>query len=432
MKQLAQFLKLPLYWQIFIAIILAIASGYTLQHLVPANIAASATTNLDFIGMLFIRALKMLIVPLIASAIISSMAAIGKEKGFGRLASKTLIYYAATSLLAILVGLAVVNVIKPGIIDGQPGMQAIDLPAPDASIEDKLQTSGPEKMMSVFKNMIPPNIVEAAAQGNFLGLISFSLLFGFFITRLPEELSHRLEETCKAIYEVMLRITEFVMRFSPLGVFALIASICAQTQIEDVIRLKWFPVAVLLALGIHMFVTMPTLLSLIGRVNPLAHYRAMVSALLTAFSTASSSATLPMTMDCLTEKAGVSKRVTSFTTPLGATVNMDGTALYECVAVVFLMQIFGMEIPFATQFTVVALALLTSIGVAGIPSASLVAILIILNSVGMPEASIAIGIALLQFTDRILDMCRTAVNVFGDSCGAVLIARSEGEETSLK
>jgi Na+/H+-dicarboxylate symporter len=137
-------------------------------------------------------------------------------------------------------------------------------------------------------------------------------------------------------------------------------------------------------------------------------------------------------MECLTDQAKVSKRVTSFTTPLGATVNMDGTALYECVAVIFLMQFFGLEISFASQFTIVALALLTSIGVAGIPAASLVAILIILNAVGMPEASIGIGVALLQFTDRILDMCRTAVNVFGDSCGAVLIARSEGEETALK
>jgi len=241
-----------------------------------------------------------------------------------------------------------------------------------------------------------------------------------------------MEKFWQAVYEVMLKITELIMAFSPLGVFALIASICAKTDITEVVRLLSFPVTVVLALGAHLFITMPLLLKLLARVQPVKHFRAMISALLTAFSTASSSATLPLTMECLTDNAGVSKRVTSFTTPLGATVNMDGTALYECVAVIFLMQFFGLEISFGAQFTVVALALLTSIGVAGIPSASLVAILIILNAVGMPEKFIGIGVALLQFTDRILDMCRTAVNVFGDSCGAVLIARSEGEETSLK
>jgi Na+/H+-dicarboxylate symporter len=194
-----------------------------------------------------------------------------------------------------------------------------------------------------------------------------------------------------------------------------------------------FAVTVVVALGIHFFVTLPLLLRVLGRVrNPYRHYRAMAPALLTAFSTASSSSTLPLTMSCVNKNAGVSKKVTGFTLPLGATVNMDGTALYECVVVIFLAQLFGVPMEFAAQFQVVLLALLTSIGVAGIPSASLVAIIVILNSAGFPPESIAAGVGIVLVVDRVLDMLRTAVNVFGDSCAAVVIARSEGESGVLE
>jgi Na+/H+-dicarboxylate symporter len=185
---------------------------------------------------------------------------------------------------------------------------------------------------------------------------------------------------------------------------------------------------VLAALAFHFLVTLPLLLLLIGRVNPVLHYQAMAPALLTAFSTASSSATLPVTMDCVEKRAGVSNQTTSFVLPLGATVNMDGTALYECVAAMFIAQAYGVELGFAEQFVVVLLALLTSIGVAGIPAASLVAITIILTSVGLPVE----GVGLILAVDRVLDMCRTSVNVFSDSCGAVLIGRSEGESGILE
>jgi Na+/H+-dicarboxylate symporter len=432
MKYFQRIIKSPLYLQILAAIVLAVTVGSLVQAFASEVVSGNAEASFDFIGSLFIQSLKMLIVPLIVSAVISSMATIGSESGFGRLASKTLLYYIFTSLIAILIGLAVVNLIQPGIIDGKPGYEAFDLPESDTATLAKAAGRDAGDVVDIFKRMIPVNVVKAASEGQILGLIVFSIIFGYFITRISPDLRETMVKFWQGLYEVMLKITELVMAFSPLGVFALIASICIKTDISEVLRLAWFPVSVLLALGLHMFVTMPLLLKLMARVRPVAHFRAMVSALLTAFSTASSSATLPVTMECLTDNAGVSKRVTSFTTPLGATVNMDGTALYECVAVIFLMQFFGLEISFASQFLIVALALLTSIGVAGIPAASLVAILIILNAVGMPEEFIGIGVALLQFTDRILDMCRTSVNVFGDSCGAVIIARSEGEETKLQ
>jgi proton glutamate symport protein len=190
----------------------------------------------------------------------------------------------------------------------------------------------------------------------------------------------------------------------------------------------YFFITVLLGLALHFFVSTSIILRVLGRVNPLRHYRAMAPALLTAFSTSSSSATLPVTMECVEQRAGVSNKVSSFVLPLGATVNMDGTALYECVAAMFIAQAYGLDLTFSTQFIIVMLALVTSIGVAGIPSASLVAISVILAAIGLPLE----GIGLILAVDRVLDMCRTAVNVYGDSVGAVVIARLEGETEILK
>jgi len=207
-----------------------------------------------------------------------------------------------------------------------------------------------------------------------------------------------------------------------------VAKVVASTGFGAFQPLAVFMITVLSALAVHVFITLPLLLKFVARVNPLRQYRAMAPALLTAFSTSSSSATLPLTMECVEKNAGVSNRTTSFVLPLGATVNMDGTALYECVAAMFIAQAYGLELTLATQFTVVLVALLTSIGVAGIPAASLVAIIVILAAIGLP----AEGIGLILAVDRILDMCRTSVNVFSDSCGAVIIARSEKESGILE
>lgn len=217
------------------------------------------------------------------------------------------------------------------------------------------------------------------------------------------------------------------MKFAPIGVFALVAKVVATTGVDAFRPLATFFLVVLAGLAIHTFVTLPLLLFVVGRVSPLRHYQAMMPAMLTAFSTASSSATLPLTLECVEKRAGVSNRTASFVLPLGATINMDGTALYECVAAMFIAQAYGLEMTVTTQFIVVLLALLTSIGVAGIPAASLVAIVVILKAIGLP----AEGIGLILAVDRVLDMCRTSVNIFSDSCGAVIIARLEGEKDIL-
>jgi Na+/H+-dicarboxylate symporter len=414
--------RIPLHVQILIALILAVVCGLVLGktvHIGPVTVVDAY----DFIGEVFLNALKMLIVPLVVSSIVTGVAGLGAIEGFGRLGLKTLAYYATTTLAAILVGLCLVNVIRPGASSGESPVVRQEMNEAVRAELAKTEGRGAGDIAGIFKRMIPPNIVKSAVEGDMLGLIFFSLLLGYFMTKLAPEKLSALLGVFQSFYEVMLMITDQVMRFAPIGVFALVAKVIATTGLEAFQQVAWFFVTVLLALGIHMFGVLPLLMRFVGRVNPLRHYKAMTPALLTAFSTASSSATLPITLDCVQSRAGVSNRTASFVLPLGATVNMDGTALYECVAAMFIAQVYGIHLGFTAQFTVVLLALLTSIGVAGIPSASLVAIVIIMNAVDLPPE----GIGMILAVDRILDMCRTSVNIFSDSCGAVIIGRSEGE-----
>lgn len=425
--------KFPLHWQILGAIVLAFIAG-SLTNQDTMIFGLSTFSTFDFFGTMFLNGLKMIIVPLVLSSIICGVAGMGADDNIGRLGGKTLLFYMCSSLVAILIGLAVVNVMTPGIIDGQPASEQLTL----VSAEDvqkeiaRADGRGTGDIVQVFLRMVPPNIVKAAADGQMLGLIFFGLLFGYFMSRIPGgtgEGSNRntLLSFWRAVFETMMAMTMFIMKFAPIGVFGLVAKTIAMTGFDAVKIMGWFFLTVVIALFIHAFVAMPLVLKFIARVNPLKHYQAMAPALLTAFSTASSSGTLPLTMECVEKKAGVSNRTTSFCLPLGATINMDGTALYECVAVIFIAQAYGGDLSFATQFTVVLIALLTSIGVAGIPAASLVAIMVIMTVLDLPLELVG----LLMVTDRLLDMMRTAVNVFSDSCCAVVIGKSEGETEIL-
>jgi proton glutamate symport protein len=416
-------LTLKLHWQILIAVLMAVIAG-SLTGTDATAFGVTFYSIYDFLGTLFLNALKMLIVPLIVSSIITGMAGTAHSGALGRLGGKTFLYYMTTSLMAILVGLLIVNIVAPGIVGGQPARDLVGLSEPVEDIAAQVEGRGADDIVGIFLRMVPTNVVAAAAEGRMLGLIFFSLLFGYFMTRIPNVQAETLYNFWQGIFSVMMHITAWVMSFAPLGVFALVAKVVASTGLDAFYPLLSFFFTVLAALAIHMFVVLPLLLRLAGGVNPLRHYRAMSAALLTAFSTASSSATLPLTMKCVEKNAGVSNRTTSFVLPLGATINMDGTALYECVAAMFIAQAYGLTLGFAQQFTIVLVALLTSIGVAGVPAASLVAISIILASIGLPME----GVGLILAVDRVLDMCRTSVNVFSDSCGAVVIARLEGEK----
>lgn len=415
-------MKLALHWQILIALVLATIMGSwsgTEGTIFGIHWLAVYT----FIGTLFLNALKMIVVPLVMSAIITGISNIGSNGGFGRLGSKTLGYYVMTSFIAIIIGLTMVNLIEPGVSNNPPPVIESS-----ESVTAAVEGKSAGDVVDVFLRMIPTNIVDAAAQGQMLGLIFFSLLFGFFMTQIKGDSAETLRNFWHGVFDVMMLMTQLIMKFAPLGVFGLVAASVAKTGFDQFGNLALFFVTVAGALFIHFAVVMPLILRFLGGVkNPWLHYQAMLPALLTAFSTSSSSSTLPVTMNALEHRAGVSNRVTSFVLPLGATVNMDGTALYECVAAIFIAQLFGVPLDLGTQLLIVLIALTTSIGVAGIPSASLVAISIILVAVGLP----AEAIGLLLVVDRILDMMRTTVNVFSDSVGAAVIAKSEGEQHVL-
>lgn len=424
-------MKPKLHWQILIALVLAVGAGL-LAGTQGELFGIRLYSIFDFVGTLFLNALKMLIVPLIVASIITGIAGVGGAHGLGRLGGKTILYYMGTSLLAILVGLLFVNLLTPGIINGLPAQEVLGLSQERvAEVSARVGTRDVSSIADVFLDMVPKNVVAAAANGQNLGLIFFSILFGFFMTRIGEPYAETQYNFWQGVFEVMMKITDWVMKFAPIGVFGLVAKVIAGIDTEQIDAmfesLAMFTASVLLALAVHVFITLPLVLRFIARVSPWRHFQAMTPALLTAFSTASSSATLPLTMECVEKNAGVSNRTSSFVLPLGATVNMDGTALYECVAAMFIAQAYGLELTFTTQFVIVLVALLTSIGVAAVPAASLVAITIILTTIGLPME----GIAMILVVDRILDMFRTSTNVFSDSCGAVVIARLEGEENIL-
>lgn len=427
------------HWLILGSLAVAVVLAVILRNLPASGTVTFIVEGCRFVGDLFKLALQMLIVPLIVTSVIAGIAGLGGMEGFGRLGGKTFGFYALSSFLAILVGLVLVNLTRPGLDDGKPNativqaFQETELEAPagdreriSGAIEDASDRKASD-FRDLFRKMLPKNVFAAATDnGQLLGVITFSLLFAVAITRLPSAQGQQLADFFQSLNDVMIILTKWVMVTAPVGIFALIVPVIFDTGLQLFVQMRLYFCTVLGALAIHFFVTLPLLLFFLARVNPFAHLGAMKTALLMAFSTSSSSATLPVTLRNVQEKAGVSKRTASFTLPLGATVNMDGTALYECVAVIFVAQVMGFSLGLGEQFVVVVSALLTSVGVAGIPSASLVAILLILKSSGIPNAEAA-AFALLA-VDRPLDMCRTAVNVFGDSCAAVFVARSEGEE----
>jgi Na+/H+-dicarboxylate symporter len=320
-----------------------------------------------------------------------------------------------------------INLLQPGVIDGAPAGSRLGLAEDTGKVLQQLQGHGAGDMLNLLHQLFPPNLFAAASEGRILSLIVFSLLFGYFISRLSPELATSQRRFWQGLYEVMGHITRLVMRFAPIGVFALVAAVVARTGWGALQPLAIFFCAVLLGLLVHALVTLPLLLKFVAGVSPWRHFQAMGPALLTAFSTSSSAATLPVTLDCMERRAGVSKRITGFVLPIGANVNTDGTALYECAAALFIAQAYGLELGLGGQFVIVMIALLTGFGMAGIPSASLVAIGVILSAIGLPLE----GVGLILAVDRLLDMCRTTVNVLGDSCAAVVVGRLEGEDQIL-
>jgi Na+/H+-dicarboxylate symporter len=310
------------------------------------------------------------------------------------------------------------------VVDGQPAGDLLALTKTTEDVEARIAGRGLGEIPQILLRAVPQNIIAAAAANEMLALIFFSALFGYFMSQIDHALAETMYRFTNAVFETMILIVHWVMKFAPYGVFGLVAAVVAKTGFGAAGPLVTFSLAVVAGLLFHTFITLPAFVKFVGRVSPPLLFRAAAPALLTAFSTASSSATLPITMDSLEHRAGVPNMYTSFVLPLGATVNMNGTALYECMAAIFIAQAYGLDLNFTTQFLICTIALITSVGVAAVPSASLVAIAIILTAIGLPIEALGV---LLVF-DRILDMLRTATNVFGDACCAVIVARLQGEE----
>ncbi len=401
--------NLALHWQILIMLLLGGLFGYLFPHL---------TKYTNWIGEVFLRGLNMIIIPLILCSISTGVASVGTADNLGRLGLKTMGYYVISTLIAIVTGFFFVQLIKPG-IGAELGLQ---VPLEEIAV-------GTQSFGQTLIKIVPSNIFDSMAQGHMLSIIFFAILAGFFITRVGEKSRVLLMDVLNACLDVIMKITLFVIRFTPLGVFSISAKVISQqllmgNEVSEVIsRLGLYFVTVLLGLLMHGLITLPLSVRLLGRANPIKHLRNMTTPLLTAFSTSSSNATLPLTMEAVENNDGVSNKIASFTLPLGATINMNGTALYECVAVMFIAQAYGIDLTFGQQMVVIFTALLAAIGSAGIPMAGLVMMAVVLNAVGLPLE----GIGLILAVDRILDMFRTTINVYGDTCAAVIIAKSEGE-----
>ena len=412
-------------WGVFISIALAIAFGSLIGDK-QTIFGISLFAVVDTIGVLFLNALTLVVVPLVASSIIMGVSRLGGEVGVKRLGTKMAIFYLGTAALAILIGLFFVNLIEPG--KYVSSVITPDTASSLSGIKEQIDSGGSASFINTLISIIPSNIVETLSKGNMLGLIFFSLIFGYCISKVDEAPRSTLKNFFNGLFQAMINFTHLIMKFLPYGVFCLVSKVFMTTGIQSLGSVALFFLTVILALASFMFIALPTLLKSIGGVNPKRHFKAMSPSLITAFSTSSSSASLPITIDCVEKRAGVSNKICSLVIPLGTSLNMAGSALYECVAAMFVAQSYGIDLSISTQILLVITTLIASMGVAGIPSASLVAIVIILKSIGLPLEGIGLFIAV----DRILDMCRTTVNVFSDTCCAVLIAKSEGEKVLTK
>ena len=408
-------------WPVFIAIILAFFVG-NFVGVEKTIFGVTFYSLFDLFGTLFIHALTMVVVPLVASSIILGISRIGNNGSFGRLSLKIFGFYVITTLSAVLIGLFFVNLFQPGASESlQLSIEAGD--GVVSEIQRHIAAQESTGLSHLLLSIVPSNVFGAFAKGEMLAVIFFSLLFGYSISKMKGEPSTILSGFFQGLFEAMISITHIVMKTLPIGVFCLVAKVTAVTGFKSLSSLALFFLTVVGALLFFSLVVLPLLIKFVGKASPRALFRAISPALLTAFSTSSSAASLPITMDCVEKRAGVSNRICSLVIPLGTSLNMAGSALYECVGAMFIAQAYGVVISPGSQVVIVLLSLLTSMGVAGIPSASLVALIVILKAFGLPVE----GIGLFLAVDRILDMCRTTVNVFSDTCCAILVAKTEGE-----
>lgn len=405
-----------LYTKILIGLVLGAVAGL---------VFGEPMARIKPLGDLFIRLITMLVVPLIFASLFVGTASLGDLKKLGRIGGKTILYYLCTTAIALTIGLLLANLIRPGArLD--PAVQATMLEefggAAQQNIERYLEKPS---IMDTVLGIVPPNPLEALAEGDFLQIIFFALLLGVAATYLRPDRREPLVRFFEGVNDAMIELVHLVMKIAPYGVFALIAAVVGQFGLEILMALIRYSLVVFIGLILHVSLVYTGAVGLLGRMRPSKFFRGIRPAQLIAFSTSSSSATLPVSMEVAQRELGVSEEISSFVLPLGATINMDGTALYQGVAAFFIAEVYGLDLTLGQQLTVVLTATLASIGAAGVPGIGIITLAMVLQAINVPLE----GIALILGVDRILDMLRTTVNITGDLSASVVVAASEGELT---
>jgi Na+/H+-dicarboxylate symporter len=423
-------MKLELHWKIIIGLILGLLFGVT-----AASQGWGGFTN-DWIapfGKIFINLLKLIAVPLVLSSLITGVASLSDLKKLSRIGGKTITIYITTTAIAVTIGLIAVNILEPGsTVPEDMKIKLTDMYFEDAS--GKLEAAQEVKERSVLQpvvDIVPSNFFSSASNNrNMLQVVFVAIIIGIALIQIPKEKSRPVLEFMEGINDLVIKLVDNIMLLAPIGVFALIADTItsvAGNNINNVIELLsalgFYMLAVIMGLVIHMLITYSVVLKLFSKMSLKKFYQGIAPAQLLGFSTSSSGATLPVTMERCEDELGVSEEVSSFVLPLGATINMDGTALYQAVAAVFIAQTLGMDLSIGAQLTIVLTAVLASIGTAAVPGAGIIMLVIILEAIGVPSP----GIALILGVDRILDMMRTVTNVTGDASVAVAVASSENQ-----
>lgn len=394
---------------------------------VLANLAAADAAWLggliryvtDPVGQIFLRLLFMLVVPLVFSALVLGVVEIGDPRALGRIGGRTLVFILVVTSIAVSIGLVVVNLIQPG--QGLPPELADELIAGSSErVADIAAKGGAVSGIDLLINIVPRNPIASAVNGDLIGVMFFALMFGIGATVVASAGTRSFVGAVQGVYDICLKLIGWIIQLAPYAVACLLFGITAKLGFDVLVQLARFVGTVVLALGIHFFVVFPILVRVFGGMSPLAFFKGAQPALLTAFSTSSSSATLPTTLECAEHRLGVPRQVARFVCTLGATANMNGTALFEGITVLFLAQFFGVELSFVQQISILVLCIFGAIGAAGVPGGSLPVIAMILVMFGIPPE----GIGLILGVDRFLDMCRTTVNVGGDLVGSVVVARS--------
>jgi len=423
--------KIPLHTKIIIGLILGLVYG-----MVSIQMGWSAEFVINWIkpfGTIFVRALKMIAVPLVLASLIIGVANIGDISKLSRMGGKTLGIFLLTTIFAILIGLVLVNTIKPGKklpIETRENLMALYTTTAESKAFVAEQLSGTSKLQPLV-DMIPENIVLAASDnGSMLQVVFFAIIVGIALLQIPKQKGEPVVKFFDGLNDVIIKIVDYIMIVAPYGVFALISSLIIELAGDDpnkawelLIALLWYSVTVIVGLFIMLLIVYPFMVQMFSKIKYINFFKGLRPAMLLGFSTSSSSATLPVTMERTEKHLGVSEQVCSFVLPLGATINMNGTSLYQAVAAVFIAQALGIELSISAQIMIVLTATLAAVGSAGVPGAGMVMLVIVLESVGIPTA----GIALIVAPDRILDMVRTTVNLTGDSAVAVIVASTENE-----